>query len=144
MKATRRKFIKSILGVGVVGSIFSFLYPVISYLVPPKVPTINVNSVNAGKFLALKKGSYKILKFGREPVILIKDKENNLHALNATCTHLDCIVQYKKDTNLIWCACHKGIYDLNGKNVSGPPPKPLKEFSIKLIDDEIIVSKQKA
>jgi Rieske Fe-S protein len=44
------------------------------------------------------------------------------------CTHLDCTVQYKADTSQMWCACHNGMYDLSGANVSGPPPRPLETF----------------
>ena len=63
-------------------------------------------------------------------------------ALAATCTHLDCIVQYREDTKQIWCACHNGVYDLNGRNISGPPPRPLKIFDVKVVKDEIIITTQ--
>ena len=73
-------------------------------------------------------------------MILIQTEKGNFKAFYATCTHLDCIVQYKPDTNQILCACHNGIYDLKGRNVSGPPPKPLDELIVKIIKDEIIIS----
>jgi Rieske Fe-S protein len=41
----------------------------------------------------------------------------------------------------IWCACHNGLYDINGQNISGPPPRPLDEFVVKIINNEITVSK---
>lgn len=144
MGVSRRKFINTLFGVGSIGSVFAFLYPVLSYLVPPKVAAINVNSVKAGKASIFPFNSAKIIKFGREPVILIKDKENNFHAVTATCTHLQCIVQFKKDSQQIWCACHNGLYDLTGRNISGPPPKPLTEMKVTLVNDEIVISKQKA
>lgn len=144
MAVTRRKFINTLFGVGTVGSLFSFFYPVVSYLIPPKVAAINVNSIKAGKASTFPFNSAKIVKFGREPVILIKDKDNKFHALTATCTHLQCIVQYKKDSGQIWCACHNGLYDIRGRNVSGPPPAPLTEMNVTLLNDEIVISKQKA
>ena len=52
-------------------------------------------------------------------------RTGNYRALSATCTHLGCIVQYRSDLQEIWCACHNGLYDLNGRNISGPPPRPL-------------------
>ncbi len=143
MGVSRRKFINTLFGVGSIGSLFAFLYPVVSYLVPPKVAAINVNSIKAGKASIFPLDSAKIVKFGREPVILIKDKENKFHALTATCTHLQCIVQYKKDTGQIWCACHNGIYDIQGRNISGPPPKPLTEMNVNIVKDQIVISKQK-
>jgi Rieske Fe-S protein len=82
-----------------------------------------------------------MFKIGNKPGILIKTNEGELKALGATCTHLDCTVQYSKDENLIWCACHNGKYDLNGKNISGPPPKPLTQYNVVVQNDEIFVQK---
>jgi len=62
--------------------------------------------------------------------------------MEATCTHLDCLVQFKNDTQQIFCACHNGIYDLHGRNVSGPPPKPLKEYVVSVMSDEIRITSE--
>ncbi|MFQ6604689.1 MAG: ubiquinol-cytochrome c reductase iron-sulfur subunit, partial [Fidelibacterota bacterium] len=87
-------------------------------------------------------GMYKIIRMGRKPIIVFREKNGNVSALEATCTHLDCIVQFKDDTEQIWCACHNGIYDVKGRNISGPPPRPLGEFPVVIKDDEIIVTKK--
>lgn len=141
MLIDRRKFLNTLLGLGGVGGILSVFYPVFSYLIPPKSSEPLVNSVKAGMNAELPPNSSKIIKFGRKPVILIKTEDNQLKALSASCTHLDCIVQYKQDTKQIWCACHNGTYDLNGRNISGPPPKPLEEYDVKVVKDEIIITK---
>ena len=67
--------------------------------------------------------------------------DGELRAFSAVCTHLDCTVQYKADTSQIWCACHNGFYDMTGKNVAGPPPKPLETYSARILGDKVIVSK---
>lgn len=141
MKINRRSFLNSLLGISGIGAVLAVLYPVISYLSPPKSREPNVNSVKAGLSSEFATNSSKIIKFGRQPVILIKTDNDDYKALSADCTHLDCIVQYKKDTAQILCACHNGIYDLNGRNISGPPPRPLEQFDVKVINDEIIISK---
>jgi Rieske Fe-S protein len=41
----------------------------------------------------------------------------------------------------IWCACHNGYYDMNGRNIAGPPPRPLTEYKVVQKGDDIIVSK---
>jgi len=140
MSQTRRKFINTLLGIGSLGSLGAILYPLLSYLIPPKITEAKVNSVKAGKADKFKDDSYKIVKFGREPVILIKTVDGNFKALSATCTHLQCIVQYRKDLKDIWCACHNGLYSLSGKNISGPPPRPLKQYDVKIVQDEIIIT----
>ena len=141
MKINRRKFLNSILGIGGIGGILSIFYPIVSYLIPPKMAEPKVNSVKAGSTSDFAANSYKIIKFGRKPVILIKTTDNQYKALSASCTHLDCIVQYKTDTKQIWCACHNGIYDLNGRNISGPPPRPLEQYDVKIVKDEIVITK---
>ncbi len=141
MKLSRRKFLNTLLGVGGIGGVLSVFYPIISYLIPPKTTEPKVNSVKAGSSSEFPTNSSKIIKFGRKPVILIKTVDNQYKALSASCTHLDCIVQYKTDTKQIWCACHNGTYDLNGRNISGPPPRPLEEYDVKIVKDEIIITK---
>jgi len=143
MGLKRRKFIDFLLGAGLLGWAGSIIYPIISFLNPPKIPEANVNAVKAGTAADFPPNSAQIIKFGRKPVILIRTENGEFRALAATCTHLDCIVQYRGDTKQIWCACHNGIYDLRGRNVSGPPPRPLAEYAVNIVNDEIIVSKSK-
>ncbi|MCK5103292.1 MAG: Rieske 2Fe-2S domain-containing protein [Cyclobacteriaceae bacterium] len=142
MSNSRRNFLNFVLG----GSLFAWLgaifYPVFSFLVPPKIPEANVNSVKAGNADEFPANSGAIIKFGRKPVILIKTENSEFKAFAATCTHLDCIVQYKEDTKQIWCACHNGVYDLNGRTVSGPPPRALDNYTVKIVKDEIIITTQ--
>jgi len=137
----RRDFLKYLLGSSFLAWIGVVLYPVLSYLKPPKQAEVEVNSVNVGKSSAIALNSGQIIKFGNKPVILIRTAQGDFKAFSATCTHLDCTVQYKNDLGLIWCACHNGKYDLNGRNISGPPPRPLAEYRVILQGDDVLVSK---
>jgi len=139
---TRREFTKLLLAGGVIGWAGSVVYPIMSYLRPPKVPEANVQSVKAGSAAAFPVNTGQIVKFGRQPVILVREQSGDFRALAATCTHLGCIVQYRGDLKQIWCACHNGIYDLRGRNVSGPPPRPLEEYAVNVVGDEIMVSRK--
>jgi len=84
---------------------------------------------------------YPIFKFGNKPGIIVRTSAGELKALSAVCTHLECIVQYRSDTKQIWCACHNGQYNLSGKNIGGPPPRPLEEFKVNTRGDDIVVSR---
>ena len=108
----------------------SFLYPVLRYLVPPPVADLGGDEVVAAKLTELKPNSAKIFSFGSRPGLLIMNADGTYRALSATCTHLGCTVQYRSDCRKISRACHNGIYDLNGRNVSGPPPRPLDLFDV--------------
>lgn len=142
MKTNRRNFFNYIFGIGLLGWLGSLLYPLIDYLNPPKIAEAKVSSVKAGSSSEFRPNSAKIIKFGRKPVILIRTAMGDFRAFSATCTHLDCIVQYSQERKLIWCACHNGTYNLRGQNISGPPPRPLEEFDVRIINDEIMVSQK--
>jgi Rieske Fe-S protein len=138
----KRDFLKYILGGGLVAWAGSVVYPLLAYLKPPQQAEVEVSSVKVGKLSAIEKDSGTIVRFGNKPVILVRTANGELRAFSATCTHLDCTVQYKKDLGVIWCACHNGKYDLNGRNVSGPPPRPLDAFKVIVQGEEVLISKQ--
>jgi cytochrome b6-f complex iron-sulfur subunit len=138
----KRDFLQWILAGGVAAFVAAVIYPIVSYLIPPKQAEVEVSSVKAGKLSELEKDSGKIIKFGTKPVILIRTANGDVRAFSAVCTHLDCTVQFRKDYGMIWCACHNGKYDLNGRNISGPPPRPLDEYRVVVQGDEILISKK--
>ncbi len=130
------------LGGGVAASLVSFFYPVIRFLSPPYVSEASVNEVSAGKVQDLKPNSGKIVKFGNKPALLVRVNETEFKAFSAVCSHLNCTVQYQESSRQIWCACHNGTYDMNGRVVSGPPPKPLEEFAVRVRGDDVVISKR--
>ena len=139
----RRSFLRILLGGGMLASAASFFYPLVRYLVPPAAVDLGGDTVAAAKVGDLKPNSSKIFKFGTRPGLLVMGADGNYRALSATCTHLGCTVQYRNDTKQIWCACHNGTYDLAGRNVSGPPPRPLEQFDVHVKGDDIFVSRKR-
>lgn len=140
-KITRRDFINYILGGGVLAFLASAIYPPLRYITPPKGAETAVASVVAAKRGELPPNSGKIFKFGDKPGILINTSKGELLSFTAVCTHLNCTVQYDSQASLIWCACHNGRFDLNGKVISGPPPRPLEEYKVNIRGENIVVSK---
>jgi cytochrome b6-f complex iron-sulfur subunit len=135
----RRRFVEALLGSGLIATAVAFLYPVWRYLIPPKVADLSSDSVVAARVGELKPNSGKIFRFGSRPGLLIRTADGQYRAMSATCTHLSCTVQYRDDLREVWCACHNGMYDLNGRNISGPPPRPLEAFEVQVRGDEIFV-----
>jgi cytochrome b6-f complex iron-sulfur subunit len=142
-ETSRRHAIEIFLGGGILASLASFIYPVLRYFVPPAVVDLGGDEVVAAKLVEMKPNSGKIFRFGSRPGLLIMNSDSTYRALSATCTHLGCTVQYRNDLREIWCACHNGTYDLNGRNISGPPPRPLDVFDVHLRGDEIVVSRKR-
>jgi Rieske Fe-S protein len=138
---TRRNVLNYLLGTTALATLAAILYPIIKFMIPPRIVESSASSVVAAKVSELKPNSGKIFRFGSRPGILIQTPAGEYRAFSAVCTHLDCTVQYRPDEKLIWCACHNGRYDLTGKNISGPPPRPLEAFSANVRGDEILVSR---
>jgi len=138
----RRGFVNWFLGTAVGAFLLSVLYPVSRYLIPPEIAESTATSVKLPiKPEEVKPNSGVIFKFGSSPGILIRTPAGDLRAFSAVCTHLNCTVQYRPDLTQIWCACHNGHYDLNGKNVSGPPPRPLEAYTVNVRAEQIFVSR---
>jgi cytochrome b6-f complex iron-sulfur subunit len=139
----RRTFLDVLLATSGTALAAFVLYPIARYLVPPKAPEAATRRVVAAKQEEVPPGGFKIFPFGGEPGILIRGKDGGYRALSAVCTHLGCTVQLRPDGQSIWCACHNGLYDLEGRNVSGPPPRPLESFIVHVIGGDVVVEKAK-
>ena len=137
----RRTFINRLLGGGTIAMLAAIFYPIIRFIIPPEIPEASTNRVVACKLSELPVNSGKIFRFGDKPGIVVHTADGQFKAFSAICTHLDCTVQYRQDLKHIWCACHNGHYDLNGKNIAGPPPRPLDEYQVFLRGEDVIVSK---
>ncbi len=139
----RRNFLNWFLGTTAGAFLVSVTYPLSRYLIPPAVTESTASTVTLSiKPSDVKANSGQIFRFGSQPAIVLRTPNNELKAFSAVCTHLACIVQYRPDISHIWCACHNGHYDLNGKNIEGPPPKPLDEYTVNVRGDQIIVSRR--
>lgn len=141
---SRSQFLRA--AVPCVGGVWALMaaYPIYSYLTPNggDEPESKVSSVTVGDIKDLPPGSGKNFKFGSMPALITHTKDGEFHAFSAVCTHLGCTVQFRPEKDLIWCACHGGCYDpSSGKNIAGPPPKPLLALKVEVVKDKIIVSK---
>ena len=136
-----RRWVNLLLGSGVVASIISFIYPAMRYIIPPPVAESASRFVVAAKVGELKNNSGKIFKFGSKPALLVRLADGSYRAFSAVCTHLNCTVQYRSDLREIWCACHNGLYDLEGRNVSGPPPRPLESYEVHIQGEDVVVTR---
>lgn len=121
-------------------------YPIYRYLASPierAKETTAVSEVTLPDAAKLEPGAAMMFKFGTKPALLIHHKDDTWSAMEAVCTHLACTVQYQAEENRIYCACHGGVYDVKtGAAVAGPPPKGLKAFNVKALDNgSIVISK---
>lgn len=142
---SRQTFLRA--AVGGAGLVYAagLAYPVYRYMASPIEKAAKegaVSEVTLKDAQKLAPGSALMFKFGSRPTLLIHHDDGTWTALSAVCTHLACTVQYQADKKRIHCACHGGVYDpKTGANISGPPPKPLRRYEVKVTDVAVIVSR---
>ena len=91
------------------------------------------------------------LKFLPDERLFVFRDGKTYHAISAVCTHLGCTVraealarseettvdgQALRLTHRFMCPCHGSRYTGDGKNVSGPAPKPLAWYRLSLSPDD--------
>jgi len=133
----RRSFLKlltSALGLSALGS---FVYPLSRYLLPLEA-AVKVKKIILPKAEIPVNGT-KDLMIGLTPAIVLNTRDKGFLAFSKVCTHLGCLVKYDKGKLLFICPCHAGMFDLEGNVVSGPPPKPLEKFAVKVEGDNLVI-----
>jgi menaquinol-cytochrome c reductase iron-sulfur subunit len=63
----------------------------------------------------------------------VRHKDNAVIAIWNRCAHLGCPVAYSDGGDVYACPCHGGAYDSLGLVTSGPPPRPLDRFDVKIV-----------
>ena len=73
---------------------------------------------------------------------LRRESPEQFIAFAINCTHLGCPVRWLPNADLFMCPCHGGVFYKNGAVASGPPPKPLVTYPVRVRDGmvEILTS----
>jgi Rieske Fe-S protein len=72
-------------------------------------------------------------------VYVLTENGRDYIVMSNICTHLGCRIRWIAEKDQFFCPCHNGIFSKNGDVVSGPPPKPLNRFEVKVENNEIFV-----
>ena len=146
MKFTRRGFLDWFLGASALGCLASVFYPVIRYLKPlPRSGAVGPTRLTPVELAKLEKDNSVIVPVSGKRVLVLRNAAQEIMALDAKCTHEGCTVQYLPGEAAIWCACHNARFDLDGRVLAGPPPRPLPKYAIERPEDGgiLIVAEQR-
>lgn len=141
---SRRDFIKAT--TGIIGGLISAVMgiPAIGYLIGPALQKSDASAwVELGELDKYPLNVPSLFQFTRTKVngwertgmsygvFVVRQTETNVRVFSNICTHLGCHVNWHPDVQHYISPCHDGHFDILGKNISGPPPRPLDEFKTK-------------
>ena len=62
---------------------------------------------------------------------LVLAPDGTVTAFDPRCTHAACLYDWDPANQRFDCRCHDGWFDLTGKVISGPPPRPLNRMKVR-------------
>jgi Rieske Fe-S protein len=121
---------------GLVAGCSTFATMAVRYVFPTDVETpwlfvTEANSIQPGDALAFESPTGVRVAIARRsadgpPHAPGKD---DFIALSSVCPHLGCRVHWESHNDRFFCPCHNGVFDPEGKPVSGPPKAAGQELS---------------
>ncbi|MDJ0797417.1 MAG: Rieske 2Fe-2S domain-containing protein [Calothrix sp. MO_167.B12] len=106
---------------------------------PKKQPSKSNNWINVGTVEELNKTGQILQDKSPLGAILVVKSGEKLTAVNPTCTHLGCIVDWEKKENIFLCPCHDSEFAPDGKYRSGPAPESLAKYEVKTTNGKVMV-----
>ncbi len=97
---------------------------------------------SVGKVSQLSKNNQLLNKTSPVGAVLVvrTSANSDLHAVNPTCTHAGCTVNWAAKSQKFVCPCHASEFGTDGKVLKGPASKPLKTYKAKIEGDSVLVS----
>jgi Rieske Fe-S protein len=150
----RREFIKGV--AAIVGGLITTVIgiPTVAYLIDPalkesakeawvavgKLGDMPVGKPTPFSFTQVQVNGWERTATSHGGFVIRKSEDlNDLLLLNSRCTHLGCTVNWKDEAKAFLCPCHDAKFDVQGKVLDGPPPRPLDRYADFRVTDEGIL-----
>jgi cytochrome b6-f complex iron-sulfur subunit len=137
--ASRRDFLDLAMKGGLAACAAGMAVPAGLYLLPAGSRGPGEAFVPAGPAEPFEALSARMIQGEGKPVLVLSLGAKKFRAYSAICTHLGCIVKWDPATQKILCPCHAGSFGPDGKVLGGPPPRPLPEYEVVLVGNELKV-----
>jgi len=70
---------------------------------------------------------------------VLKHPDNSIVAYGPQCTHLGCAYHWDDSKHEFLCPCHNSLFGMDGKVISGPAPRPLDRYDVKIDGNKLFV-----
>lgn len=154
MESTRRSFYSvaiNLLGAGIAALMAA---PAAAYLFLKGGSQASGDWTDAVSLADLKVGSPEEVLYSRKRVDgwkrivektnawLVRTDEKTVVAYNPSCPHLGCAYHWEESSNGFLCPCHESVFDMSGKVIAGPAPKPLVRLETKVENGRVLIGSQ--
>jgi len=78
----------------------------------------------------LSAGEAKLVKYEGHTLAIYKDADQQVHALNAACTHIKCTVHWNNAEKSWDCPCHGSRFSYDGTVLTGPARKDMQVVEV--------------
>lgn len=146
---SRRAFlVKLSLGMGSLAAA-AISVPVIAAVLSPFFKKTTQTWRNVGKPDDFKIGTTNLVEFenpdpkawagitAHSAAWLRRNGEQEFVAFSINCTHMGCPVRWMPGAQLFMCPCHGGVYYKDGSKASGPPPKGLQKYQVRVSNGQV-------
>jgi menaquinol-cytochrome c reductase iron-sulfur subunit len=151
-KISRRKFLKYVVAGGAGLITVAVATPLVGYFLSPAwkqkenvtIPIVPTNLIPIGtptfvRFEQRVPDAWVITTESEGFWVVTKDG-SNFTVFDPHCTHLNCPFYWDDKQGIFVCPCHGGRFDIDGKVLAGPPPRPLDRWESIVRGGEIEVT----
>lgn len=148
---TRRRFFQLVIkaSAGLIG--VSLAVPLVRYLISPAFKRRKQQWVDVASAAELPSGVPKQLEYvatvqdgyleskTEKAVWAIKQANGEVTVFSPMCTHLGCGYHWDGAAQRFKCPCHGSMFDISGRVVGGPAPRPLDALPSKVDNGRLLV-----
>jgi menaquinol-cytochrome c reductase iron-sulfur subunit len=148
---TRRRFFQLVIktAAGFIG--LGLAFPLIGYLISPAFRRRAKQWVDVASAEELPTGVPKQLEYvatvqdgyletkTQKAVWAVKQANGDVTVFAPMCTHLGCGYHWDGTAQQFKCPCHGSVFDVSGRVVAGPAPRPLDPLPSKVDDGRLFI-----
>jgi Rieske Fe-S protein len=138
-RRTRRRLIQAAAWLSFAPAALMLGWDLLRYLVPPigRAAFRKVFVVRTPELPA--EDVHEMVDLNGRPLAIIQGPGGSPLAISLVCTHLGCRVHWQPKARTFLCPCHMGIFDEQGRVLSGPPPSPLPQYKVSVEAENLFV-----
>lgn len=123
----------------------------LGYFVSPALRKTRENWIDVGRASDFKPGAPARVEFvsrsrdawatteRRASAWVLTSNGKDFIVYDPRCTHLGCPYRWDEEKKHFVCPCHTAIFAVDGRVVSGPPPRPLDRYQVKVAGERLMV-----